>query len=33
MFDNKFQKYLFDFLILKMVKTHFWKKLKNEAFS
>jgi len=29
---KKQQKYFFGFLTLKMAKTHFWKKLKNETF-
>jgi hypothetical protein len=33
LFGKKLQKYLFDFFTLKMAKTHFWEKLKNDVFS
>jgi len=30
---KELQKYFFDFFALKMAKTHFWEKLKNDVFS
>jgi hypothetical protein len=33
LFGKKLKKYFFDFFALKRTKTHFWKKLENEAFS
>jgi len=33
LFGKNLKKYFFDSFALKIFKTHFWKKLENEAFS
>jgi hypothetical protein len=33
MFGKKFKKYFFDFFNLKIARTHFLQKLKNETFA